>query len=212
MRRLPTPLPPFLQKGGTSVRVLAYPAAALIVLLVVYAINRPGPAKRPVAMDVDPQVATQHGPHPHEKLGTACLCDPEAEIKQALKDRAGFAEAHRELGDRFYARGQYEYALGRYQRAVELDKQNASAHYGMGLVETKLGRFAEAEQAVREAAELAPQMVDPQISLGVLAYRRSDFDEARRCWETALRLDPGNEYAKTLLERVPRLEKLAGRG
>jgi tetratricopeptide (TPR) repeat protein len=190
--------------------VLAYPAAALVVLLVVYLINRPGPVKQPVAMDVDPQVATQHGPHPHEKLGTACLCDPEAEIKQALKDRADFSETHRELGDRFYARGQYEYALGRYKRAVELDPQNALASYGMGLVETKLGHFPEAEKAILEAAELAPQMVDPQISLGILAYRKSEFDEARRRWETALKLDAENAYAKTLLERLPKLERLSG--
>jgi tetratricopeptide (TPR) repeat protein len=192
------------------VRALAYAAAALVILLVVYLVNRPGPVKRPVAMDVDPQVALHHGPHPHEKLGTACLCDPEAEIKQALKDRADFSETHRELGDRFYARGQYEYALGRYKRAVELDKQNALAYYGMGLVETKLGHFTEAEKAVLEAAELAPQMVDPQVSLGILAYRRSDFEEARRRWEMALKLDAENAYAKALMDRLPKLEKLSG--
>ena len=191
-------------------RLLAYPLAVLAIALTVYLVNRPGPPQREVTMDVDPQVAIRQGPHPHERLGTACLCDPDAEIKQALRNRADFSETHRALGDRFYARGQYEYALGRYQRAVALDRQNALAHYGLGLVQTRLGRFTEAERSVREAAELAPERVDPQISLGVLAYRRADFEEARRRWETAVRLDPKNAYAQTLLQRLPRLERLTG--
>jgi len=191
-------------------RLLAYGAAAIAIVGAVYAINRPGPPRSEVAMDVDPKVATQHGPHDHEKLGTACLCDPEAEIKQALRDRADFSETHRQLGDRFYARGQYGYALGRYERAVELDALNAPAHYGMGLVYTRLGEFDRAEERMREAAELDPAMVDAQISLGILAYRAGDFDQARRHWETALRLDARREYARELVQRLPRLRKLTG--
>jgi len=188
--------------------VLAYLAAAVLVVAVVLAINRRAGRERQPVMDVDPKVAAHKGPHEHEKLGTACLCDPEAEIRQALKDRADFAETHRELGDRFYARGQYEYALGRYQRAVELDRTNARAYYGLGLIYTKLGDYAKAEQAVREAAELAPEMVGTQISLGILAYRAGAFEDARRYWETALKLDRGNEYTRALLGKVPTLERL----
>ncbi len=187
-------------------RLLGYAAAAVVVVGAVFIINRPGPKPQHPVMDVDPTVATHRGKHAHEKLGTACLCDPEAEIRQALQDRADFAETHRALGDRFYARGQYDYALGRYQRAVELDKTNARAYYGLGLVYTKLGKYAEAERTVREAAELAPEMVEPQISLGVLAYRAGDFDNARRYWETALKLDGKNDYAKLLLGRLPSVQ------
>ena len=190
--------------------MVAYAAAALVLVAIVLVINRRGGRERPPVMDVDPKVATHRGPHDHEKLGTACLCDPEAEIRQALKDRADFAETHRELADRFYARGQYEYALGRYQRAVELDKTNARAYYGLGLVYTKLSNYAKAEQAVREAAALAPEMADVQISLGILAYRAGAFDDARRYWETALALDRKSEYARVLLERVPTVERLGG--
>ncbi len=191
-------------------RPLAYAAATVAIVGTVYAINRSGRHGAEVTIDVDPQVATQQGPHDHEKLGTACLCDPEAEIKQALKDRADFSETHRDLGDRFYARGQYEHALGRYRRAVELDALNASAHYGMGLAYTKLGQFAEATKSIKEAAELDPAQVDAQVSLGVLAYRAGDFDQARKRWETALRLDGQNDYARELLQRLPRLRKLTG--
>jgi tetratricopeptide (TPR) repeat protein len=193
--------------GVQQWRVLGYVGAAAVIGLLVLAINRPGHRPPQAAMDVDPKVAVHQGRHEHEKLGTACLCDPEAEIKQALQDRADFAATHRDLGDRFYARGQYEYALGRYQRAVELDETNAQAYYGLGLVYTKLGRYAKAEEAMRRAADLAPQMVEPRISLGILAYRAGAFGEAGRYWETALKIDRGNEYARTLLGKLPRLER-----
>jgi tetratricopeptide (TPR) repeat protein len=188
-------------------RLLWYGLAAVVVVGAVVMVNRPGPKVRQPVMDVDPKTATHKGPHAHEKLGTACLCDPDKEIKQALQDRADFAETHRALGDRFYARGQYQYALGRYQRAVELDKTNALAHYGMGLAYAKLGNYAKAEEAVKQAADLSPALAEPRISLGILAYRAGDFENARRHWETALKLDAKNDYAKLLLGRLPRLTR-----
>lgn len=191
-------------------RPLTYAATAAAIIGAVCLANRAGRRPPDVTIDVDPQAATQQGPHDHERLGTACLCDPEAEIKQALRDRADFSETHRELGDRFYARGQYEYALARYQRAVELDALNAPAHYGMGIVYTKLGQFDRATQSIKEASEIDPAMVDAQVSLGILAYRAGEFDQARKRWETALRLDQENGYIRELLQRLPRLRKFGG--
>ena len=189
-------------------RYLIFAGIAAAIVIAGVALNRrPAPQPEP-RMDVDPQVAVHKGPHDHEKLGTACLCDPEAEIEQALKDRADYAETHFQLGERFYARGQYEFAVQRYRRAVELSPDNARAHYGLGLALTRLQQFDEAGRELAEAVEIDPSMVDAYLSLGVLEYRAGRFDSARSQWEAALRLDPQNAYAQDLLTRLPTIRKL----
>jgi len=187
--------------------VFAAVAAAIIGAAV--ALNhqpRPRPEPR---LDVDPKVAVHQGPHDHEKLGTACLCDPDAEVQQALKDRADYADTHLQLGDRFYARGQYDFAVARYRRAVELAPDLARAHYGLGLALTRLQQYDEAGRELAEAVEADPSMVDAYISLGVLEYRAGRFDSARSQWQAALKLDPKNTYAQDLLTRLPTIRKLA---
>lgn len=175
---------------------------AVIVGGAVYLNARPQPASRRV--DVDPQVALNRGPHDHEELGTACLCDPELEIKQALADRADFASTYRDLADRFRARGQYPHAQRCYRRALELNPDDADCHYGLGTVYTKLRKYERAEEEYRQAAELRRDYVDAYISLGVLAYREGDFAGAQEQWTAARRIDPANEYAERLLGMLPR--------
>ncbi len=194
--------------GRRSWRWLVYVgAAAGIVICAVHVNRRPAPEPE-VRMDVDPQVAVHQGRHNHEKLGTACLCDPEAEIEQALKDRADYAEVHLDLGDRFYARGQYDYAVDCYRRAIELNPDLARAHYGLGLSLTRLQQFDEASAALAEAVEIDPGMVDAYLSLGILEYRAGNFDSAQRQWRAALTIDPENTYAQELLGRVPTVKRL----
>jgi len=176
--------------------------AAVIIGGAFYLNARPQPHSTRV--DVDPKVALNRGAHDHEKLGTACLCDPELEIKQALADRADFARTYQDLADRFRARGQYPHAQRCYQRALELNPDNAEGHYGLGTVYTKLRQYTEAEREYRQAAELRRDYVDAYISLGILAYRKGDFAAAQEQWTAAQRIDPANEYAQRLLGMIPR--------
>ncbi len=181
--------------------------AAAIVGGAVYLNARPQPPDDRV--DVDPQVALNRGPHDHEQLGTACLCDPELEIKQALADRADFASTYKDLADRFRARGQYPHAERCYLRALELNPDNPDSHYGLGTVYTKLRRYQDAEAQYRQAAELRRDFADAYISLGILAYREGDFAMAQQQWTAATRVDPRNEYAERMLAMIPRGERLS---
>lgn len=190
-------------------RWLIYAVIGLSIVGGAFVYNRARPHPTVKRMDLDPSVATNRGPHDHEKLGTACLCDPEAEIKQALKDRADYASTHLDLGNRFRARGHYELAVERYQRAAELEPTNAQALLGLGLSFASLGRYDEARKALEKATEADRLFVDPYISLGLLDYREGEFDDAEQRWKAVLRMDPENAYAKTLLTSVPTVERVA---
>jgi tetratricopeptide (TPR) repeat protein len=157
-----------------------------------------------VRFHVDPEAARSAPSHNHAITGTACECDPEQEIKQAIADRADYSETHRELGDSFYARGRYEEAIRRYKRAIEQDESNAAAQYGLGRVYMKLARFDEAAACFEQAVGVERQMVDGYVALGLSHYCRGDFEKARRQWEAALKFDVKHQYAAALLESLPK--------
>jgi len=156
-----------------------------------------------VRYHVDPQAATSAPSHNHAITGTACECNPEQEIQQALADRAGYADTHRELGDNFYARGRYEEARRCYERAVEQDDNNAQAHYGLGRVFMKTGDFGRARDGFEKAVEADRRLVNGYVALGLSYYCEGDFERARQQWTTALQFDPKHSYATALVASLP---------
>ena len=180
-------------------------AAAAIVGAAVYLNHRHD--EQVVRYHIDPQAAMSAPSHNHAITGTACACDPEQEIKQALADRADYAQTHRALGDGFYARGRYEEARRCYERAVEQDETNAAAQYGLGRVYMKLARFAEARACFERAVEADRKMANGYVALGLSHYCEGDFEKAKRQWEAAVMIDPAHAYAKALLASLPKFEK-----
>lgn len=187
-------------------RAALYMAIAGTIIGAAVWLNRQGDGEW-VRFHIDPQAARTVPSHNHAIMGTACECDPEQEIKQAVADRADYSETHRMLGDNFYARGRYEQALRCYRRAIEQDENNAPAHYGLGLVYMKLAEFDKARACFERAVEADRMLVDGYVALGLSYYCRGRFDEARRQWEAALTIDPKQSYAAALIESLPRARK-----
>jgi|YNPNPStandDraft_1061719.scaffolds.fasta_scaffold16037_4 tetratricopeptide (TPR) repeat protein len=187
-------------------RILLYGAGAALLIGGTVYLNRDSrsPVRR---IDVDPSEATARTLYAHEQLGTHCLVDPDVELQEALRNRQDYAAVHLELAEKFYARGRYRYALDRYQRAVELDPRNARAHYGMGLVQTRLGQYEAARASFEKALEWRPDLVDAALSLGLLDYRQGRFEAARKRWQAVLKRNPQNGYARELLAMIPKLTR-----
>ena len=49
--------------------------------------------------------------------------------------------------------------------------------------------------AFEQAARLAPEMVEVHVAMGHLAARARRYDRAEACFQRALALDPGNDWA-----------------
>jgi tetratricopeptide (TPR) repeat protein len=53
------------------------------------------------------------------------------------------------------------------------------------------------------AVKLNPQLGDDvYLKLGNIRFKRGEREEALRCWEQALELDPGNAIVRTNLDAV----------
>ncbi len=81
-------------------------------------------------------------------------------------------------------------ALGYYKRALELDPENADACNNLGVALRTIGRFAEAEVALRQAIRLRPGSAGAHINLGVVLRSLGRADEALAAFRKAVEIDP----------------------
>lgn len=82
-------------------------------------------------------------------------------------------------------------ALGYYKRALELDPESADACNNLGIALRTLGRFAEADVALRQAIRLRPDSASAYINLGIVLRSLGRMDEATKAFRKAIELDPG---------------------
>ncbi|MFN2597587.1 MAG: tetratricopeptide repeat protein [Pyrinomonadaceae bacterium] len=107
-----------------------------------------------------------------------------------------------ERGQDAHARGDLERALELYDAALKLRPEFAEAHYQKGVALVSLKKFAEAEAALRRAAELKKDWALPQAALGFLVLRGGRDREAEPYLRRAVELDPQNRQALVALAQI----------
>ncbi|MBX7072988.1 MAG: tetratricopeptide repeat protein [Pirellulales bacterium] len=115
---------------------------------------------------------------------------------EKLETRFRLAGAAEQVGDVALAGQQY-------QAVLAADPQNADAHNGLGLLMFKSRRFDAAASEFRQALEIA-ESAEIQNNLGAALAQSGQWNDARRAFEAALRLDPANQRAKENLELLDR--------
>jgi tetratricopeptide (TPR) repeat protein len=71
-----------------------------------------------------------------------------------------------------------------------IDDEQARWHYKIGTIYRLKGDFQTAEAHLRQAAELSPKSIDPQIDLAAVLISLKRYNDAARVCEQALSLDP----------------------
>jgi tetratricopeptide (TPR) repeat protein len=100
-------------------------------------------------------------------------------------------------------RGQYDEARAMAERAVLEDTTLPQLQKNLGDLYYRLGRYDDALEAYLRATKANPDLGDDvYLKLGNIRLRRRERDEAIRCWERALELDPDNAIVRTNLESV----------
>jgi tetratricopeptide (TPR) repeat protein len=92
---------------------------------------------------------------------------------------------------------------------VELvgDPNNAGLHFALGDALLRDGRLADAEAALRRAADLDVTDWSARFALGTALYQQDRTDEALASWRAALALDPPNFTVRKQIWMVEHPEK-----
>lgn len=86
--------------------------------------------------------------------------------------------------------GIFDIAVHCYQSTIHYQPEFPSVHSNLGLVYTKMKRYPEALEVLKEAVELSPGIINPYINLADLYVKMNDGDKALEVAEKGLAIDP----------------------
>lgn len=116
----------------------------------------------------------------------------QAEKALALKPE-GYREAHVNLGNALFQKGDSEGAIRAYRKALEIEPAYALAWNNLGTVLLGGGRFQESVGCFDQALRLKPDFSEAECNLGNAWFQLGDPDRAGPHFKRALEINP--DYA-----------------
>jgi tetratricopeptide (TPR) repeat protein len=103
----------------------------------------------------------------------------------------------------FERRNQADQAFAVLERALAEDSGLPQVQKNLGDAHYRAGRYDDALEAYQRAVKTNPDLGDDvYLKLGNIRFRLQDRDEAIRCWEHALAINPANAIVRTNLDAV----------
>jgi Flp pilus assembly protein TadD len=114
-----------------------------------------------------------------------------AELEAAVKSASDPA-AERELAAYYLENKQYEPAAMHYRNLLSHDPKNAELRHALGIVLTRLGKFAEAEKELVTAINSNPNLKEAYFDLAFAAQRNKDYAITLQALDARARFYPEN--------------------
>jgi tetratricopeptide (TPR) repeat protein len=133
-----------------------------------------------------------------------------AAFQQVLKARPS-ASAWNDLASAYATKDDFADAERAYRQAIRLDPKNYDARMNLGAMLSRAGRNDEALASVREAAQNAPDSIEPRVYLALIEAQLGRHADAANDATAAQQIDPqkANEYFTNALHIPPRDTNLA---
>lgn len=128
----------------------------------------------------------------------------EAALRRLLQLAPDSVNAHWLLGNALICQERYREAVLVLQRAVELKPDFGEAHFNLGFALARSGSGRAAIPSFQNAIRYNPDMIDPYITLADLLAQTGDMEQASNLLTRALQLNPADERAQALLQRLRR--------
>jgi len=106
------------------------------------------------------------------------------------------------LGRMFLEKRLFEMAGPEFEKAVELDPQNAEAHAELGAFYVRNEEYDKARAELSAALDLSPDSVRAKLALGKLHHGKKEFDKAISELEAVLKINPAHAGAMRELGAV----------
>jgi len=116
--------------------------------------------------------------------------------RKTIALRPDYPHPYRNLAVIYALAGAYDYAIRAYRHYLTLVPEDGEVHFNLGLLLMQQGEVSHAQESLKHAIALLDE--DSLESLNALAVSHllcSDLDEANRCLDRALTLDPENAAA-----------------
>ncbi len=111
-----------------------------------------------------------------------------------------------QIGDTYARLFQWQNARSAYEKAVNLDADNARAYLGLSTVYRRLGDNQQTVDHALRAVSLLHRLPLAHFNLGVALVRSGDNERARLAFETALRFQPEMVNAHRYLATIHKME------
>lgn len=124
-------------------------------------------------------------------------------LERLLQVYPSYFEAHNDLGVLHYGKGNTGKARHHYEKAVSMDRTNATAL--KNLADLYLAESGQTEDALRlynEVLARDPDDVETLAALGSVCITLGRFDDAVPFYERILRVEPCNTPAREILEKL----------
>lgn len=176
----------------------------LVTLLAVATVARNRLYRNNIRLLEDVVTKSPEKPRAHALLGFAYLRlnyldQAEVEFKKVLQAKPNDAEVMVNLGNIYFAKEDYFAAIEQYRNSLEFFFDNPPAHGNLGVCYQKIGKTAEAEQALLKSLAISPGFRDGRKNLATLYEIQGRYAEASFQYQKLLEYYPKDQYA---LERV----------
>lgn len=108
-----------------------------------------------------------------------------SESRELLSSDPTNLDALTNIGNSFYASGQYDSAIVYYDKVLEVDPQNSSGLYNKGLALYSKQDYAKSMEMLRQCITLHPDNTDAYIIMGDNHYSQDQFTQALTWYKQA---------------------------
>jgi len=103
---------------------------------------------------------------------------------------------------KFLETGSHAEAEVFYKKALDIDKTDANALLGLGLIAERRNNDTLAKDYYEQAIKARPKMPDAYYNLGVVYWKQNNWEKVAECFRKVLEIDPNHQQAGRYLPQV----------